>query len=97
MLTPEQVEHIAKLSRLELSEEEKSVFAKQLSDILGYVEKLGEVKTEGVEPMAHSIPIRNVFGDDVMANRKPEEREGVLASFPDRQGDLLKVKAVFGK
>ena len=96
-LTIAQVEHIAKLARLELSEEEKAVFARQLSDILGYVDKLTKANTEGVEPMAHSIPIRNVFGDDVPAPASAEERNGVLANFPERQGDLLKVKAVFGK
>ena len=97
MLTSQQVEHIARLSRLELSEDEKSVFARQLSDIIGYIDKLTQAKTDGIEPMAHSLPIRNVFGEDVVAPSPASEREGVLSSFPERQGDLLKVKAVFDK
>jgi aspartyl-tRNA(Asn)/glutamyl-tRNA(Gln) amidotransferase subunit C len=96
MLTPEQTEHIAKLARLELSEAEKGLFARQLSDILGYVDKLSEVDTASVEPMYHPLPLQNVFGADEVAPETVGEREGVLGNFPERAGDLLKVKAVFG-
>jgi aspartyl-tRNA(Asn)/glutamyl-tRNA(Gln) amidotransferase subunit C len=96
-LSIEDVEKIARLARLELSEEEKTLFVTQLSSILGFVDKLNEVDTADVEPMAHSLPIRNVFGADELAPETVGERDAVLAAFPERQGDMLKVKAVFGK
>lgn len=94
-LTREQVEKIATLARLELADEEKDAFTRQLSSILEYVDMLGEVDTADIEPMAHSILMRNVFGDDVAAATDAAQREALLKAFPDRQGDLLKVKAVF--
>lgn len=94
-LTREDVEKIATLARLELPEDEKDALARQLSGILEYVSKLAEVDTADVEPMAHSLPVRNVFAADVPAVVKPEVRQGALDSFPEKQGDLLKVKAVF--
>ena len=94
-LTQEQISHIATLSRLELSEEEKVSFGAQLSSILEYVGKLSEVNTEGVEPMHHAIALQNVFGDDEVKDCDMKVRDGLLAAFPEREGDLLRVKAVF--
>lgn len=94
-LTPAEVEHIAKLARLELPAEEKDALTRQLSSILDYVGALSVVDTEGVEPMAHSMPVRNVFGADEPAPCSAETREALLGEFPEREGDLLKVKAVF--
>jgi aspartyl-tRNA(Asn)/glutamyl-tRNA(Gln) amidotransferase subunit C len=95
MLTPEQVEKIATLARLSLTDDERARFAVQLSSIIDYVGALGEVDTEGVEPMQHSIPIQNVFGADEPAPVDAATRAALLALFPEREGDLLKVKAVF--
>ncbi len=94
-LSIEQVEHIATLARLELSGEEKEAFARQLSSVLDYVDKLAAVDTSDVEPMAHSLPVRNVFREDKAEPCDGAVRDALLASFPDRQADLLKVKAVF--
>ncbi len=94
-LSIEEVEHIALLSRLELSVEEKAAFANQLSSILEYVDKLAKVDTFDVEPMAHSLPVRNVFRTDEAVACDAAVHDALLESFPDRQGDLLKVKAVF--
>lgn len=60
----EQVEHIARLSRLELTDTERVLFGTQLSNILGYVEKLGELDTSSVEPTSHVLDISNVVRDD---------------------------------
>ena len=99
-LTIEQVENIARLARLELSAEEKERFTDQLSGILGLVEKMNALDTANVEPMAHSLPVQNVFGaDEVTASDAAyeAERQAVMAAFPQRVGDMLKVKNVFGK
>lgn len=94
-LTPEQVDHIATLARLSLTDEERSRFAEQLSGILEYVDRLSKVDTEGVEPMQHSIAVMNVFGADEPAPTDAATRAALLSLFPEREADLLKVKAVF--
>jgi aspartyl-tRNA(Asn)/glutamyl-tRNA(Gln) amidotransferase subunit C len=64
VLTREEVLHVAELGRLSLNPEEVDLFTRQLNDILAYVEKLQEVDTTGVPPMAHAVPIYNVFRED---------------------------------
>lgn len=59
-----QVREVAMLGRLELNDQEVTMFSAQLSEIISYVEKLGELDTENVEPLAHSLPVQNVFRDD---------------------------------
>ena len=59
-----QVRHVAKLARLDLTDDEVARFSAQLSDILGYVEKLNELDTDSVEPLAHCLPMHNVFRED---------------------------------
>lgn len=94
-LTPAQVEHIATLARLSLTDDERARFTEQLSSILEYVGKLSKVDTDGVEPMQHSIAVMNVFGADEPSPTDAATREALLALFPEREADLLKVKAVF--
>ena len=63
-ITQQQVEHIARLSRLSLSPEELPRYGEQLGRILGYIEQLGELDTEGVEPASHALPLVNVARAD---------------------------------
>lgn len=74
-LTKAQVEHIAKLARLTLKPGDAEKMAKELTSILGYVDMLGEVNTEGVEPTAQVTGLTNVFRpDEIIANQaKPED------------------------
>jgi aspartyl-tRNA(Asn)/glutamyl-tRNA(Gln) amidotransferase subunit C len=95
MLTIEEVKHIANLARIELAPEELESFPAQLSSILEYVGQLAECDTVGVEPMAHVVPLLNVMREDEVVGCDPEVRERLLKAFPEREGDLLKVKAVF--
>jgi aspartyl-tRNA(Asn)/glutamyl-tRNA(Gln) amidotransferase subunit C len=69
-LTREEVLHVAELARLSLRPEEIEIFTRQLNDILAYVEKLQELDTTGVVPLAHVIPVFNAFRED-------EVREGL--------------------
>ena len=88
------VRHIGKLSRIELTDEEVPRLARQLGDVLGHFGKLGELDTEGVEPMAHAVELNNVLADDVPAESlSPEE---ALANAPQRDGDFFKVPKVIG-
>jgi len=90
-----EVEKIALLGRLLLSEEELQRMTGQLGDILGYMELLGEVDTEQVEPMAHALDVANVFRDD--RARPSLERETALAAAPHRDGECYLVPAVLGE
>lgn len=95
-LTPEQVEHIAALARLDLSKEDKEAFSRQLSPVLEYVGQLQRVDTEGVEPLAYGVDLRNAMRPDAVIAADAGVRDRLLAGFIDRQDDLLKTKAVFG-
>ena len=86
------VRHIGKLSRIELSEEEVRTFRGQLEAILEYFDKLQELDTAAVEPMAHAVEIHNVLAGDAPApGLSPEQ---ALANAPQRDGDFFKVPKV---
>jgi aspartyl-tRNA(Asn)/glutamyl-tRNA(Gln) amidotransferase subunit C len=88
----EQVRKVAKLSRLELTEAEVEEFSGQLSAILEYMEKMNELDTSDVEPLAHCLPVSNVFREDV-----PKESLGTekaLANAPDKDGEFFKVPKI---
>ena len=92
MITIKDVEHVAKLARLELSEEEKKMFTGQLSDVLAHVEKMNQVNTEGIEPMNHPIDFSNVMRDDVV--HYEHTREELMANAPDVEQDYFKVPKI---
>lgn len=87
-----QVEKVARLARLELSDGEKDRLSADLAAILGYVEQLKEVNTEGVEPLAHCLPMQNVFREDVVAPSLPVDE--ALANAPKRAGDFYSVPPI---
>jgi aspartyl-tRNA(Asn)/glutamyl-tRNA(Gln) amidotransferase subunit C len=68
---PFDIDYVAKLARLELSEQERTLFTEQLGKILDYFQKLGEVDTSGVEPMAHATPLYDVLREDLPADPLP--------------------------
>ncbi|MFQ6079230.1 MAG: Asp-tRNA(Asn)/Glu-tRNA(Gln) amidotransferase subunit GatC [Thermodesulfobacteriota bacterium] len=86
------VEYVAKLARLDLSDEEKDEFAVQLNDILTYMDKLNELDTKQVEPTSHVIPIMNVFRSDEVLESLP--RESSLGSAPEAEKDFYKVPKI---
>jgi aspartyl-tRNA(Asn)/glutamyl-tRNA(Gln) amidotransferase subunit C len=91
-LTVSDVEHIAELAKLGLTEEEKRVFCEQLSAILEHFEKLQGVDTSAIPPTATVLPLRNVMRqDEVRPSLSPEE---FLSNAPDREGDSVRVCAV---
>jgi len=86
------INHVAHLARLELSDEEKAKLSAQLAGILSYVAKLSEVDVTGVEPTAHAIPLSNVLRKDVV--RPSIERERILANAPETARDLFIVPKI---
>lgn len=86
------IEKVAKLARLELSEDEKETFGNQLEQILTYMEQLNRLDTTGVEPTSHAIPIHNVFRED--ETRPSFSQEEVLSIGPDEEGGYFKVPRI---
>ncbi|MEK7872121.1 MAG: Asp-tRNA(Asn)/Glu-tRNA(Gln) amidotransferase subunit GatC, partial [Nitrospirota bacterium] len=82
-ISKEEVERVAKLARLLVSEEEKDVLTRQLSGILTYVGKLNELNTEGVEPLSHVIDIKNVFRED--KTRESLSQDLALSNAPEKR------------
>jgi aspartyl-tRNA(Asn)/glutamyl-tRNA(Gln) amidotransferase subunit C len=80
-ITIADVEHVARLARLELSTGEKCLFADQMDAILGYAEKLNELNTEGILPTSHAVPMENAFREDLVQPSIGVEK--ALSNAPD--------------
>ena len=91
-ITRAEVEHVARLGRLELTEDEKERMTAQLDAILGYMEKLNALDTSKVEPTTTVIPMVSVMRDDVV--RPSLDREEALANAPDRADALFRVPRI---
>ena len=86
------IEKVARLARLELSEEENITFGEQLEQILAHMEQLNQIDTAGVEPTSHAIPIFNVFREDEV---KPSLlQKEVLAIAPDEEEGHFKIPRI---
>lgn len=86
------VEHIALLARLRLTEEERERFGSQLSSILSYVEKLNEIETSGVEPASHMLEMKNIMREDELRPSLPVD--DALMNAPDRSGNFYRVPKI---
>lgn len=93
-ITRQDVEKVALLARLSLADSELATMSEQLVQIVGYVDHLAQVDTEGVEPMAHAIEQLNVFRDDVVEMSLP--REEALSNAPHHNSQGYLVPAVLG-
>jgi len=83
-ISPDEVEHVARLARLELSPNEKEDLTRQMNRILQYVEKLNELDTTGVSPTSHAIDLENAFRDDAVEVSLP--RDASLENAPESNG-----------
>jgi len=86
------VEHVARLARLELSDADKERMRRELDSILSYIDKLRAVDTEGVEPTSHAVPLTNVMREDV--TRSSFAQSDMLANAPERSGDFFRVPKI---
>jgi aspartyl-tRNA(Asn)/glutamyl-tRNA(Gln) amidotransferase subunit C len=93
-LSIDDVKKVARLARLALPEDRLQKLAGELASILHYVEKINQVDTAGVEPMAHALPVQNVLRADVPAPGLPIEQ--VLQNAPATDGPFFKVPKVIG-
>lgn len=83
---------MAVLSRLDLSADDLERLTGQLDSILGYVDKLNELDTEGVEPMSHAVDVANALRPDRVANRP--RTEALLRNAPAREDDFIRVPKI---
>ncbi len=91
-LTRKDVEHVAKLARLALTEKEKDNFTGQLDNILGYIETLKELDTKDGSALPHRSFTKTVWREDRAV--KSDLREAILSNSPGREDDFFKVKKV---
>ena len=92
MIDDRQVEHIARLARLALSDEERARMREQLGAILRYIDKLAELAVEGVEPTAHAVQLVNAMREDEVA--PSVDRDAMMANAPDRAGEFFRVPRI---
>lgn len=92
IISKKDVEHVAKLSRLKLREEEKKKLTQQLNSILEYMEKLNKLDTSKIEPASHVIPLENVKRKDIKKPSCPVEE--VLKNAPDEEKGYFKVPPI---
>jgi aspartyl-tRNA(Asn)/glutamyl-tRNA(Gln) amidotransferase subunit C len=94
VIGPEQVAHVARLARLQLSEEELIQFTGQLASVLEYAAEIAELDVGDLEPMAHPLPLHNVLRED---NPEPTlDRDVVLAEAPAAEDHRFKVPRILG-
>ncbi|MDX2493359.1 MAG: Asp-tRNA(Asn)/Glu-tRNA(Gln) amidotransferase subunit GatC [Desulfuromusa sp.] len=91
-ISQKDVEHVARLARLTVAPEELETLTGQMDAILGYVDKLNELDTEGIEPMAHAVPMSNAFREDEINPAIGIER--ALQNAPQDEDRYFKVPKV---
>lgn len=94
-LTVHDIEHIAGLARLALSDSEKEMYAEQLSVVFHSVEKLNEVNTDSVQETTQVTGLEDVFREDAAITCDEHTRNKIREQFPEQGRRLLKVRAVF--
>ncbi len=92
MISIDDVKHVAKLARLELSEDEITQFSKQLGGILEHVAQMNEIDTTGVEPMSSAIPIVNVMREDEV--KYEQTKEELMKNAPEEEAGFFKVPKI---
>lgn len=93
-LKKEDIQHIANLARLDLSDQELKTYGKQLSDVLGYIEQLQEVNTDGIEPTAQVTGLENSWREDKVCVWDDPERINAINQAPEVEDGQIKVGRV---
>ena len=93
IISDETIEYVGILAKLELSGQEREQAKKDMGSMLDYIDKLGELDTEGVEPMSPVFPVNNVFREDVVTNG--DMREEILKNAPEEKDGMFAVPRTF--
>lgn len=87
VISDETIEYVGILAKLELSDEDKEDAKKDMASMLDYIDKLGELDTEGIEPMSHIFPVQNVMREDVVTNG--DGSDDTLKNAPESNGEAF--------
>ena len=87
VISDETIEYVGILAKLELSDEDKENAKKDMASMLDYIDKLGELDTEGIEPMSHIFPVQNVMREDVVTNG--DGSDDTLKNAPESNGEAF--------
>ena len=87
VISDETIEYVGILAKLELSDEDKENAKKDMASMLDYIDKLGELDTEGIEPMSHIFPVQNVMREDVVTNG--DGSDDTLKNEPESNGEAF--------
>ncbi len=87
VISDETIEYVGILAKLELSDEDKENAKKDMASMLDYIDKLGELDTEGIEPMSHIFPVQNVIREDVVTNG--DGSDDTLKNAPESNGEAF--------
>jgi aspartyl-tRNA(Asn)/glutamyl-tRNA(Gln) amidotransferase subunit C len=93
-ITKKDVEHVARLARLALSEEEKERYTAQLESILKYIDTLNKLDTSNVPPTSHVLPLSNIWREDKAEPTRLGSQADILKNAPEAEGPFFKVKKV---
>lgn len=88
-ISDETIEYVGILAKLELSEEEKEQAKKDMGGMLGFIDKLNELDTTGIEPMSHVFKVQNVFREDIVTNG--DESQKTLKNAPGEKDNMFMV------
>jgi aspartyl-tRNA(Asn)/glutamyl-tRNA(Gln) amidotransferase subunit C len=96
MITVKELENLAQLARIKLTEEDKAVLVKEFDSILGYVDQLKKVEIK-MDAESRVGAVKNIMRPDVAEDSSPAEREALLNEAPHREGDFIAVKKIIAQ
>lgn len=96
MITPKELEHLATLARIKLTEDDKKSLLKEFDSILGYVDQLKKVEVS-MNAEGRVGAVKNVMRPDAVVNTSPKDREALLDEAPQREGDFIAVKKIIAQ
>ena len=93
IISDETIEYVGILANLELNDAQKENAKKDMAGMLDYIDKLGELDTDGIEPMSHVFDVKNVWREDVVTNG--DDRENIISNAPGEKNGMFEVPKTF--
>lgn len=93
VISDETIGYVGILAKLELSSSEKEEAKSDMGRMLDYIDKLGELNTDGIEPMSHVFPVKNVWREDVVTNG--DDRDNIISNAPGEKDGMFEVPKTF--
>lgn len=93
IISDETIEYVGILAKLELNDAQKENAKKDMAGMLDYIDKLGELDTDGIEPMSHVFDVKNVWREDEVTNG--DDRENIIKNAPGEKNGMFEVPKTF--